>query len=91
PIGVGGSDCSLKNINSFIVQGRMAHQFYEEDIKPKLAAEGFEETLDPAEFPGGMTAGFGMRLESDDSPRDGQRLSPRERAEARKKQRKQDK
>lgn len=92
PIGVGGSDCSLKHIRSYMVQGRSAHQFYEQDIKPKLAAAGFEETLDESEFPGGMTAGTPMvpgRV--GDSLPGRSKLTPRERAEERKKKRKNDK
>ncbi len=40
PVGIGGSDAPLERIRSFSVKGRTALEFYESDIKPKLAAVG---------------------------------------------------
>jgi hypothetical protein len=94
PVRIGGSDSPLKRIRSFMVQGRTAYEFYEQEIKPKLAAAGFEETLSENEFPGAPVAAPSPpakrrpivlpRLKDD-------RLSPRERAEARRRQQKKNK
>lgn len=38
PIGVGGSDVPLEKINSFVVEGRNAYQFYVDEIRPLIEA-----------------------------------------------------
>lgn len=57
PIGIGGSDAPLSHIRSFVVQGRTAFEYYEQEIKPALAGAGFEETLSESDFPGASAFG----------------------------------
>src|SRR5262249_7101781 len=95
PIGIGGSDAPLKSIRSFMVQGRTAYEFYEQEIKPKLAAAGFEETLSDTEFPVAPAVASSPTPKRRPTvlppPREEPKLTPRERAEARRKQQKKNK
>jgi hypothetical protein len=42
PVGIGGSDAPLNSIRSFMVKRCTAFEFYQQEIKPKLASAGFE-------------------------------------------------
>ena len=90
PVGIGGSDVPLKQIRSFMVKGHTAFEFYDQEIRPKLAAAGFEETLSEAEFPGTPAAPTRAlkRRRILPSPRKERRPTTGERAESRKKKRK---
>ena len=94
PVGVGGSDAPLKQIRSFMVKGRTAFEFYEQEIKPRLATAGVEETLSETEFPGAPAAvpvapnPTPKRAQIVLAPLKEQKPTARERAEMRKKQRK---
>lgn len=93
PIGIGGSDSPLKNIRSFVVKGRTAFELYEREIKPKLSAAGFEETLSDNEFQGTARSSPPVALTSPPERRvvlarhNDKKAPPRERADARKKKR----
>jgi hypothetical protein len=92
PVGFGTSECPLKTIQSYMVKGKTSYQYYQEEIKPKLVAAGFEETLDENEFPGGLIAGTTKSLGSTNASSNGApALTSRERAEERKKKRKSEK
>jgi hypothetical protein len=83
PVGIGGSDSPLKNIRSFMVTGRTAFEFYEQEIKAKLAAAGFEETLSDSEFQGMVSSSPGAAPPLPPKRRSFvmERASPRDRAE----------